>query len=116
MADGEEARRRSRRNSLPRHAAYRAASGFTSLFPLFSLTSATPRNYAEEEDGSEAPGTAFHKLILGLTLLFVALALAASSALVVYTAWTHDLENGALAFAIMSSQIAMNWLAWKDEE
>jgi hypothetical protein len=57
-------------------------------------------------------------LVLGITLLFVIAALAVSSALVVYTAWIHDLRNGlfALLFAILSAQIALNWLLWKDDE
>ena len=57
-------------------------------------------------------------LILGITLLFVIAALAVSSALVVYTAWIHDLRNGlfALLFAILSAQIALNWLLWRDDE
>ncbi len=61
---------------------------------------------------------AFRTLILGITLLFVLAALAVSSALVVYTAWIHDLRNGlfALLFAILSAQIALNWLLWKDDE
>ena len=61
---------------------------------------------------------AVRTLILGITLLFVVAALAVSSALVVYTAWIHDLRNGlfALLFAILSAQIALNWLLWKDDE
>ncbi len=61
---------------------------------------------------------AFRTLILGITLLFVITALAVSSALVVYTAWIHDLRNGlfAMLFAILSAQIALNWLLWKDDE
>ena len=61
---------------------------------------------------------AFRVLVLGITLLFVLAALAISSALVVYTAWIHDLRNGlfALLFAILSAQIALNWLLWKDDE
>jgi len=61
---------------------------------------------------------AFRALILGVTLLFVVAALAVSSALVVYTAWVHDLRNGlfALLFAILSAQIALNWLLWKDDQ
>ena len=60
----------------------------------------------------------FRALILVTTLLFVMAALAVSSALVVYTAWIHDLRNGlfALLFAILSAQIALNWLLWKDDE
>jgi urea transporter len=61
---------------------------------------------------------AFRALVLGITLLFVLAALAISSALVVYTAWIHDLRNGlfALLFAILSAQIALNWLLWRDDE
>jgi hypothetical protein len=61
---------------------------------------------------------AFRAVVLGITLLFVVAALAVSSALVVYTAWIHDLRNGlfALLFAILSAQIALNWLLWKDDE
>ena len=61
---------------------------------------------------------AFRALVLGITLLFVVAALAVSSALVVYTAWIHDLRNGlfALLFAILSAQIALNWLLWKGDE
>ena len=60
----------------------------------------------------------FQALVLGVTLLFVIAALVISSALVVYTAWIHDLRNGlfALLFAILSAQIALNWLLWKDDE
>jgi uncharacterized integral membrane protein len=56
--------------------------------------------------------------ILGITLLFVVAALAISCALVVYTAWRHDLSHGlfALLFAVLSAQIAMNWFLWKDDE
>jgi uncharacterized integral membrane protein len=56
--------------------------------------------------------------ILGITFLFVVAALAISCALVVYTAWRHDLSHGlfALLFAVLSSQIAMNWFLWKDDE
>ena len=61
---------------------------------------------------------ALRAIILGITFLLVVAALAISSALVVYTAWSHDLRNGlfALLFAILSSQIALNWLRWKDDE
>lgn len=56
--------------------------------------------------------------VLGVTLLFVVAALAISCALVVYTAYRHDLQNGvfALLLAVLSSQIAINWFLWKDEE
>jgi uncharacterized integral membrane protein len=60
---------------------------------------------------------ALRVLMLGITLLFVLAALGISSALVVYTAWIHDLRNGlfALLFAILSAQIALNWLLWRDD-
>jgi uncharacterized integral membrane protein len=56
--------------------------------------------------------------ILGIALLFVVAALVISCALVVYTAWRHDLRHGlfALLFAVLSAQIAMNWFLWKDDE
>ncbi|CAA9476654.1 MAG: hypothetical protein AVDCRST_MAG02-4169 [uncultured Rubrobacteraceae bacterium] len=56
--------------------------------------------------------------ILGVTFLFVVAALAISCALVVYTAYGHDLQNGffALLLAVLSAQIAINWFLWKDEE
>ncbi|MEJ7840399.1 MAG: hypothetical protein WKF95_01420 [Rubrobacter sp.] len=56
--------------------------------------------------------------ILGVTLLFVVAALAISCALVVYTAYRHDLQNGvfALLLAVLSAQIAINWFLWKDDE
>jgi hypothetical protein len=61
---------------------------------------------------------ALRALLLGITLLFVVAALAVSSTLVVYTAWLHDLRNGlfALLFAVLSAQIALSWLLWKDDE
>ncbi len=75
----------------------------------------------EGQIGSRPDGIlwrAIRALVLGLTLLFVIAALAVSSALVVYTAWIHDLRNGlfALLFAILSAQIALNWLLWRDDE
>ena len=56
--------------------------------------------------------------MFGLTLIFVVAALAVSSALVVYTAWLHDLRNGlfALLFAVLSAQIALNWILWQGDE
>jgi hypothetical protein len=56
--------------------------------------------------------------ILGITLLFVVAALAISCALVVYTAWRHDLRHGlfALLFAVLSAQIAINWFLWRGDE
>jgi hypothetical protein len=75
----------------------------------------------EPQGGVRAEGTlrrAFRVFVFGVTLLFVLAALAISSALVVYTAWIHDLRNGlfALLFAILSAQIALNWLLWRDDE
>jgi hypothetical protein len=57
-------------------------------------------------------------LVFGVTLLFVVSALAVSCALVVYTAWRHDLSRGvfALLFAVLSAQIAVNWLLWREDE
>lgn len=76
---------------------------------------------AEAARGTRPDGPvrrAFRALLLGVTLLFVVAALAVSSILVVYTAWLHDLRNGlfALLFAVLSAQIALSWLLWKDEE
>ena len=61
---------------------------------------------------------AFRVAVLGVPLLFVVAALAISCALVVYTAYRHDLQNGvfALLLAVLSAQIAINWFLWKDEE
>jgi hypothetical protein len=80
-----------------------------------------PPSVDEPQVGSRADGIlrrAFRALVLGVTLIFVIAALAVSSALVVYTAWIHDLRNGlfALLFAILSAQIALNWLLWRDDE
>lgn len=57
-------------------------------------------------------------VVLAVTLLFVLAALCISSALVVYTAWLHDLRNGvfALLFAVLSAQIALNWVLWSGDE
>ena len=61
---------------------------------------------------------ALRALVLGVTLLFVVSALAVSCALVVYTAWRHEFSHGlfALLFAVLSAQIALNWVLWKDDE
>jgi hypothetical protein len=71
------------------------------------------------EAGPDGPvQRALRAVVLGTTLLFVIAALGISSALVIYTAWLHDLRNGlfALLFAILSAQIALNWILWKDDE
>lgn len=56
--------------------------------------------------------------ILAATLLLVIAALTTSVALVMYTAWRHDIVRGAFAllFAVLSAQMALNWLLWKDDE
>lgn len=61
---------------------------------------------------------ALRGVVLGITLLFVLAALVISSALVVYTAWLHDLRNGvfALLFAVLSAQIALNWILWREDD
>ena len=61
---------------------------------------------------------ALRAAVLGITLLFVVSALAVSCALVVYTAWRHEFSHGlfALLFAVLSAQIALNWVLWKDDE
>ena len=63
-------------------------------------------------------GRALRAAVLGITLLFVVLALAVSCALVIYTAWRHEFSHGlfALLFAVLSAQIALNWVLWKDDE
>ncbi len=55
--------------------------------------------------------------VLTATFLLVLAALSISIALVVYTAWRHDLSRGvfALLFAVLSTQMALNWLIWKDD-
>ena len=71
-----------------------------------------------ESDPDGPVRRALRAIVLWSTLLFVIAALSISSALVIYTAWLHDLRNGlfALLFAILSAQIALNWLLWKDDE
>jgi hypothetical protein len=56
-------------------------------------------------------------MVFTMTFLLVLAALSVSVALVVYTAWRHDLVRGgfALLFAVLSTQMAMNWLLWKNE-
>ncbi|CAN5900861.1 hypothetical protein BH23ACT11_BH23ACT11_02930 [soil metagenome] len=56
--------------------------------------------------------------VLGITLLFVIVALLVSTALLIYTAYSHDLSRGvfAVAFTVLSAQIALNWLLWKEDE
>jgi len=53
-------------------------------------------------------------VVLAVTLLFVVSALAVSCALVIYTAWHHDLKNGlfALAFAVLSARAVLSWILW----
>lgn len=55
--------------------------------------------------------------VFATTFVLVLAALTVSVALVVYTAWHHDLLRGvfALLFAVLSAQMALNWLLWKNE-
>lgn len=55
---------------------------------------------------------------LGLTLPFVLAAVLASAGLVVHTAGTHDLQNGAFAvfFAALSTRAALSWVQWRTGE
>ena len=55
---------------------------------------------------------------LALTLVFVLVAITVSTALVVYTAWLHDLENGpfAVLFGVLSAKATLSWLSWKDQD
>ena len=57
-------------------------------------------------------------IVFCFTLLFVVAALVISTALVIYTAYLHDPKNGvfALIFAILSAQVALNWLLWRGDE
>jgi hypothetical protein len=77
---------------------------------------------AQETFPQERRGTLLRRaarvFVLTLTLLFVLAALSVSSALVVYTAWLQDLANGAFAllFAVMSAQIALNWILWQGDD
>ncbi|MDQ3921988.1 MAG: hypothetical protein M3248_06540, partial [Actinomycetota bacterium] len=59
---------------------------------------------------------AAHRAVLAATLLFVLVAVAVSTGLVVYTAWLHDLKNGlfALLFAVLSVRAALSWVLWQD--
>ncbi len=68
---------------------------------------AEPRGEPHPQEGFRR---ATRRLVFGVTLLFVIAAVLVSSALVVYTAWLHDLRNGlfALLFAVLSTQIATN--------
>lgn len=64
------------------------------------------------------PSHAVSKAVLGITLALVLAALAVSVALLVYTARHHDLKNGlfAIIFATLTTQVALNWFRWKDED
>lgn len=57
------------------------------------------------------------RLLLGFTLLVVVAAMVVSSSLVVYTAWLHDLKNGAFAlvFAVLSAKTGFDWFLWREE-
>ena len=74
--------------------------------------------HPEDDPPRETPARrAARGLVFAVTLLFVVAALVVSVALVVYTAYLHDLWNGAFAliFAVLSAQIALNWLLWREE-
>lgn len=62
-------------------------------------------------------GRVLRGILMGVTLLFVILALLVSVSLLIFTAWNHDLGRGifALVFAVLSAQIALNWLLWKED-
>ena len=79
------------------------------------------RGAAEDPPGDRHLGTlrrVARGIVLGITFLFVLAALLVSVFLLVYTAWHHDLNRGmfALLFAVLSAQIALNWLLWKEDE
>jgi hypothetical protein len=58
---------------------------------------------------------AARRAVLAVTFLFVLAAVSVSTALVVYTAWLHDLKNGlfALLFAVLSTRAALSWVLWQ---
>ncbi|CAN5310893.1 hypothetical protein BH24ACT19_BH24ACT19_13320 [soil metagenome] len=64
---------------------------------------------ADPHEGSAQAG-----LVLVATFLFVLVAAAISTGLVVYTAWRHDLEGGlfALALAVLSARAVLSWRLW----
>lgn len=79
------------------------------------------RGAAEDPPGDRQQSflrRAARRAVLGVTLLFVLAALLVSIFLLIYTAWSHDLSRGmfALIFAVLSAQIALNWLLWKEDE
>lgn len=79
------------------------------------------RGAAEEPQGDRRASLlrrAARGAVLGITLLFVLAALLVSVFLLIYTAWSHDLSRGlfALVFAVLSAQIAINWLLWKEDD
>ena len=57
-------------------------------------------------------------IVLALTFLLVLAAIAASTALVVYTALNHDPKNGlfALAFAVLSARAVLSWFLWRKSD
>lgn len=80
-----------------------------------------PQSTVQARRHSRTSGTvrrALRGFVLVVTLIFVLAALLISAALVVYTAWLHKLQEGAFAllFAVLSAQIAMNWILWRDDE
>jgi hypothetical protein len=71
-----------------------------------------------ENSRNDSGRRAARGFVFGVTLFVVLAALVVSIALVVYTAYLHDLWNGgfALIFAVLSAQVALNWLLWRDDE
>ena len=62
--------------------------------------------------------SAGQKVTLALTFLFGLVAVAVSAGLVVYTAWSHDIEDGlfALAFAVLSTRAVLSWFLWRGSD
>ncbi len=85
-----------------------------------STTTSIPSSLDDggDEDDVQRSPKPLRVAILGVTFLFVVAALAISCALVIYTAYRHELQNGifALLLAVLSAQIAINWFLWKDDE
>jgi hypothetical protein len=73
---------------------------------------------AEDPEHEGALLRVARRAVTAATTLLVAAVLLVTSALVVYTAWIHDLKDGifAVLFAALSAQIALNWLRWQRDE
>lgn len=66
-------------------------------------------------DAGAPAGGAWWRLGLAAAFLFMLTAVAVSTGLVVYTAWSHDLKGGlfALVFATLSTRAALSWCLWQ---